>query len=265
MTSEIKISFNFEGFREELVANLKEKIGDVKNKLLIEGLDKQNKNIILLYNGNMITDDKKIEEIINQEDKKSGKMNLLLQESSFEPDSGLIKIIVQFEGQTINIHANLKDDFKAIKNKILNQLEIKDLETHALYKGNKINEDKKLEEIIDKLDKEERLMNILLCEADDMEDPDQKILDKVKKQSSGPNSEKIEIEFNFNGHTFSFQAELESIFKQIKNELLKKLDKKDLYFLYRGNILEDQDKKLKFIISPDDIKSRKMILLVQEY
>ena len=48
MTSEIKISFNFEGFREELVANLKEKIGDVKNKLLIEGLDKQNKNIILL-------------------------------------------------------------------------------------------------------------------------------------------------------------------------------------------------------------------------
>ena len=79
--------------------------------------------------------------------------------------SNQVEIEFTFEGKKDTIKVDLQEKIKDLKNKCLNKLGQQNLDVYFIYDGINIEEDKKLEEIIKKLDKEEGKMIILLSEA----------------------------------------------------------------------------------------------------
>lgn len=163
----------------------------------------------------------------------------------------------EFENNTNTIKANLQDKIKDLKNKALTNLGIKNDNLYSLYKGNAIVEDKKLDEIVDKVDKEEKKISILLCENIEGDEINTDLLYPNKGKKIEP--KEIEIEFNFDGDVKTIKAKTDEEFIKIKDRAYKENSK--IYFLYNGNII-DEKKKIEKIITEIDLGSKKMKILV---
>ena len=175
--------------------------------------------------------------------------------------SNQVEIEFTFEGKKDTIKVDLQEKIKDLKNKCLNKLGQQNLDVYFIYDGINIEEDKKLEEIIKKLDKEEGKMIILLSEANEGDDINYALLNSNKK--SPDNSGEIEIEFNFEGNVITMRVDAQECFNGIKNEFLKKVNIQnlDVYFLYQGGNI-NMENKVKQLITEEDMKSRRMKMLV---
>ena len=73
----------------------------------------------------------------------------------------------------------------------------------------------------------------------------------------------VEVEFNLKGQTETIKADTIEVFSIIKKKFLTKINEPNLdtYSIYNGETL-DESKILKKIITPDDLKSRAMKVLV---
>jgi len=75
-----KVIFNYKGIETKIQSNLNDKIEDVYKKYGIK-IGKDISKLYFIYNGNKINDNKILNEIINEEDKRRNIMNILVNEN----------------------------------------------------------------------------------------------------------------------------------------------------------------------------------------
>ena len=76
-----KVIFTYKGIETEIQSNLNDKIEDIYKKYEIK-IGKDISKLYFIYNGNKINDNKILNEIINEEDKKRKIMNILVSENN---------------------------------------------------------------------------------------------------------------------------------------------------------------------------------------
>ena len=76
-------------------------------------------------------------------------------------------------------------------------------------------------------------------------------------------SKNIEIEFNYKQVIIIIQTGLKEKLKNIKQNYINKLGKKDIYLVYSGNRINEEN-NVEEIINLEDIKSNKMRILVKD-
>jgi len=76
-----KVIFNYKGIETEIQSNLNDKIEEVYKKYEIK-IGKDISKLYFIYNGNRIDDNKILNEIINEEDKRRSIMNILVNENN---------------------------------------------------------------------------------------------------------------------------------------------------------------------------------------
>ena len=76
-----------------------------------------------------------------------------------------IEITFEYNQQRLIIQANLKDIFEEIKKKYTNKSGIQDI--YLIYNGNKVKEEKRVEEIINAEDKNSSKMRILVYDIEE--------------------------------------------------------------------------------------------------
>ena len=81
-----KVIFNYNELKTDIQCNLNDKIEDVYKKYEIK-IGKDISKFYFIYNGNKINDNKILNEIINEEDKRRNIMNILVNEN----DNSIIK------------------------------------------------------------------------------------------------------------------------------------------------------------------------------
>ena len=76
-----KVIFTYKGIETEIQSNLNDKIEDVYKKYEIK-IGKDISKLYFIYNGNRINDNKILNEIINEEDKRRNIINILVNENN---------------------------------------------------------------------------------------------------------------------------------------------------------------------------------------
>ena len=164
-----------------------------------------------------------------------------------------------FEGEKTNFKADLEEKVIDLKNKFFNKKGMQNKSVIILRNGKLVKEDSKLKDLVSQNDPNKFIFS--LFESEKEPEINMEILGK------GKNIESVAVEVNFNlgGDTGTIKADTVEVFSIIKKKFLKEINKQDLetYSVYCGNIV-DESQILKKIITPDDLNSRAMQVLVYE-
>ena len=162
-----------------------------------------------------------------------------------------------FEQQQENFKADLEEKVIDLKNKFFNKIGIENISVIILRNGVLVKEDSKLKDLVSQKDPNKFIFS--LFEREKETEINMELLGKGKNIESVT----VEVEFNLKGQTETIKADTIEVFSIIKKKFLTKINEPNLdtYSIYNGETL-DESKILKKIITPDDLKSRAMKVLV---
>ena len=284
-----KVIFEFAGSQFDIECNEEELFSEISIKFRTK-INKDIKNLMFLYNGNLVNLEQKLSEVVKQMDKESKQLKILVHTTIFadenpkNPNPGtsnnsgatnnqqnsgnsnsMYKVIFEFLGRKIYIQCTEEDLISDICLKYCNKIQKDIKELIFLYGGNLLNLKQKLSEVMNGQDKERKQLNVVVYTnlIDEPINPNPGKDDNIEatnnQQNSGNSNGMYKVIFQFYGRKIHIQCTEEDLFSEICKKFCVKIQKdiKELFFIYNGNLV-NLEQKLSEVVNKED-KGRKVL------